>query len=70
MAPGSNTIALEARPLAAVLQDPTPEFITFLFCARQSRLLARACPSEADHYKSCCRYWLTMAHRAQGPPLP
>jgi hypothetical protein len=37
---------------------------------RQSRLLARACPAEAEHYKSCARYWLTMAHRAQGPPLP
>jgi hypothetical protein len=65
-----NTMALEFRPLAAVLAEPAPEFITFLFCARQSRLLARACPAEADHYKSCCRYWLTMAHRAQGPPLP
>ncbi len=70
MARGSNTTTLEARPLAAVLAEPAPEFITFLFCARQSRLLARACPAEADHYKSCCRYWLTMAHRAQGPPLP
>jgi hypothetical protein len=46
------------------------EFNTFLHQARQSRILARACPSEADHYKSCCHYWLTMAHRAQGPPLP
>lgn len=70
MAVGSNTIALGARPLASVLEEPAPEFITFLFCARQARLLARACPSEAEHYKSCCRYWLTMAHRAQGPPLP
>ena len=70
MALGSNTMALEARPLASVLAGPAPEFITFLFCARQSRILARACPAEAEHYKSCCRYWLTMAHRAQGPPLP
>ena len=70
MALGSNTMALEARPLASVPAGLAPEFITFLFCARQSRLLARACPAEADHYKSCCRYWLTMAHRAQGPPLP
>jgi hypothetical protein len=46
------------------------EFITFLHQARQSRILARACPSEAEHYKSCARYWLTMAKRAQGPPLP
>jgi hypothetical protein len=43
---------------------------TFLHQARQSRILARACPSEAEHYKSCARYWLTMAKRAQGPPLP
>ena len=70
MAIGLNTMAMEARPLASVLQEPAPEFITFLFCARQSRILARACPAEAEHYKSCCRYWLTMAHRAQGPPLP
>ncbi len=70
MALRSTIVALEARPLAAVLEEPAPEYITFLFCARQSRLLARACPAEADHYKSCCRYWLTMAHRAQGPPLP
>ncbi len=46
------------------------EFITFLFCARQSRLLVRACPAEADHFKSCARYWLAMAYKAQGPPLP
>ena len=45
------------------------EFLTFLNQARQSSILVRACPSEADHYKSCCRCWLTMAHRAQGPPL-
>ena len=70
MAPGSNSTAMEARPLASVLAGSAPEFITFLFCARQSRLLVRACPAEADHYKSCCRCWLTMAHRAQGPPLP
>jgi len=70
MALRSNSMALEARSLASVLEEPAPEFITFLFCARQSRLLARACPAEAEHYKSCCRYWLTMAHRAQGPPLP
>jgi hypothetical protein len=48
----------------------TPEFIVFLHCARQSRILAKACPAEAEHYKSCCRFWLTMAHRAQPPPLP
>ena len=48
----------------------SPEFITFLNQARQSRLLVRACPAEADHYKSCARYWLAMAHKAQGPPLP
>ena len=46
------------------------EFVTFLHLARQSRLLAQACPSEADYYKSNCRYWLAMARRAQGPPLP
>ncbi len=47
-----------------------PEFLTFLNQARQSRILVRACPAEADHYKSCARYWLVMAHKAQGPPLP
>ena len=46
------------------------EFIIFLQQARQSRILARACPAEADHYKICARFWLAMAHRAQGPPLP
>jgi hypothetical protein len=46
------------------------EFIVFLHCARQFRILVRACPSEAGHYKSCHRYWLTMAHRAQPPQLP
>ncbi len=45
----------------------TPEFIAFLLSARQSRILAKACPSEADHYKSCCRYWLAMARKAQAP---
>ncbi len=48
----------------------TPEFITFLQQARQSRILVRACRAEADHYKSCARYLLAMAHKAQGPPLP
>jgi hypothetical protein len=48
----------------------TREFIVFLHCARQSRILAKACPAEAEHFKSCCRYWLTMAHRAQPLPLP
>jgi hypothetical protein len=48
-------------------RETSLELITFLFCARQGRLLVRACPAEADHYKSYCRYWLTMAHRAQGP---
>ncbi len=48
----------------------TPEYITFLNQARQSRILVRACPAEADHFKSCARYWLAMAHKAQGPPLP
>jgi hypothetical protein len=47
-----------------------PEFIAFLHQARQARLLAKACRAEADHYKVCCRFWLTMAHQAQGPPLP
>jgi hypothetical protein len=46
------------------------EFIVFLHCARRFRILARTCPSEASHYKNCCRYWLTMAHRAQPPSLP
>jgi hypothetical protein len=48
----------------------TREFIVFLHCACQSRILARACPAEAEHFKSCCRYWLTMAQRAQPPYLP
>ena len=48
----------------------SPEFIVYLLAARRSRILVRACPAEADHYKSCARYWLTMARRAQGPPLP
>jgi hypothetical protein len=52
------------RPMAVL------EFITFLRQARQSRLLAKACATEADHYKACARYWLVMARRAQGPPLP
>jgi hypothetical protein len=47
-----------------------PEFIIFLHRARQSRILAKACPAEAEHYKSRCRFWLTMAHRAQPSPLP
>jgi hypothetical protein len=47
----------------------TPEFLTFLNQARQSSILAKACPAKADHYKSCARYWLTMAQKAQGPPL-
>jgi hypothetical protein len=47
-----------------------PEFIVFLHCAHQSRILAKACPQVAEHFKSCCRFWLTMAHRAQPPPLP
>ena len=46
------------------------EFVTFLNQARQCRILVRACPDRADHFKSACRYWLAMAHRAQGPPLP
>jgi hypothetical protein len=46
------------------------EFLTFLHHARQSRLLAKACPAEANHYKACCRFWLSMAQQAQGPPLP
>ena len=48
----------------------SPEFIVYLLAARQSRILVRACPAEADHYKSCARYWLAMARRAHGPPLP
>jgi hypothetical protein len=48
----------------------TREFIVFLHCARRSRILARACPEEAAHYKSCCRYWLAMAHRASPSPVP
>jgi hypothetical protein len=47
-----------------------PEFITFMNQARHSRLLAKACPQETDRFKSACRYWLAMAHQAQGPPLP
>jgi hypothetical protein len=47
-----------------------PEFAIFLYQARQSRLLVKACPTEASRYKSACRYWLAMAHQAQGPPLP
>ena len=46
------------------------EFITFLQQARQARILAKACPTDADNYKSRARYWLAMAHQAQGPPLP
>ena len=46
------------------------EFIVFLRCARQAHILALACPDEAEHYKGCCRYWLAMARRATGPPLP
>lgn len=46
------------------------EFLTFLYQARQSRLLAKASPTKADYYKSACRFWLAMAHQAQGPPLP
>ncbi len=47
-----------------------PEFIVYLLAARQSRILVRACPAEAGTYKTSARYWLTMARRAQGPPLP
>lgn len=46
------------------------EFITFLNQARQSRIVAKACPEEALRFKSACRFWLSMAHQAQGPPLP
>jgi hypothetical protein len=46
------------------------EFIAYLLCARQARILIKACPDRADHYKNCCRYWLTMARKAQAPPLP
>jgi hypothetical protein len=49
---------------------PIPEFLAFLHQARQSRILARASPDEADRYKSCCRYWLLMARRAPGLLLP
>jgi hypothetical protein len=63
------TIRGDKRTMTPYLTSP-PEYITFLNQARQSRLLVRACPAEADHYKSCARYWLAMAHRAQGPPLP
>jgi hypothetical protein len=48
----------------------SPEFAVFLHHARQSRLLAKACAEEAARYKACFRYWLAMAHQAQGPPLP
>ncbi len=48
----------------------SPEFIVYLLAARQARIVVRACPAEADHYKSCARFWLAMAHQAQGPPLP
>ncbi|WP_201838842.1 hypothetical protein [Microvirga zambiensis] len=47
-----------------------PEFIVFLHCARRSRILAKACPEEAAQHKSCCRFWVEMARRAQPPPLP
>ena len=47
-----------------------PEFMVFLRCARQARILALACPAEAEHHKGCCRYWRLMARRATGPPLP
>ena len=70
MATGSYTMALEPRPLASMLAEPATEYITFLFCARQSRLMALAHPIRTDHYRGCARYWLAMAHRAQGPPLP
>lgn len=46
------------------------EFITFLHYARQVRILAKACPQEADQLKTRCRYWLAMARKAQAPPLP
>ncbi len=48
----------------------SPEFIVYLLAPRQARIVVRACPAEADHYKACARYWLAMAHKAQGPPLP
>jgi hypothetical protein len=41
-----------------------------LTAARQARLMARACPSEARSYKSHARFWIALAHRAQPPPLP
>ncbi len=47
-----------------------PEFIVFLYAARHNRLCALACPDEADTYKARCRYWLAMAAKATGPPLP
>ncbi len=58
------------KPTMTFYPMAVPEFLTFLNQARQSRILVRACPAEADHYKSCARYWLAMAHQAQGPPLP
>jgi hypothetical protein len=59
-----ENLALQGVPTAS------PEFAVYLHCARQSRILAKACPTEADHYKGCCWFWLTMAHQAPGPPLP
>jgi hypothetical protein len=62
-------IEREQETFASVRMVP-PEFITFLHQARQLRLMAKSCPDEARHYKSACRFWLAMAHQAQGPPLP
>ena len=46
------------------------EALAYLAAARQARLCALACPEEAEHYKTCCRYWLAMTAKATGPPLP
>ena len=46
------------------------EALVYLTAARQARLCALACPDEAEHYKARARYWLAMAAKATGPPLP
>ena len=46
------------------------EALAYLAAARQARLCVRACPEQARHYKNQCRYWLAMARKATGPPLP
>ena len=57
-------------PSFASLKPAALEFIAFLSRARQLRILAKADPFHADEHKSSCRYWLSIARRSQGPPLP